>query len=311
MCRNDTVDIIKGMFLMDFDKLRFIRKLVLIAIFSDDDLMDTFVVKGGSAIDLIYKLDSRASVDIDLSMEDDFTEDELAVVKKKLDWAIKQTFEEHDYTIFDFNITEKPRNLSPDLSGFWGGYQVEFKIQTLDNKGIISTNIEMARKTSQIIGLNNSKKFTIDISKFEYCKEKESVEIDGYTMYAYTPKMIVIEKLRAICQQMAEYPINQGKAKKSRPRDFYDITVIVNHYGMTLDEDDFELIQAVFDLKKVDLGLLSLIPNYKDFFSQDLESLRDTLTAGRSAQFNFDDCYNFVVIIAEQVLQYKNKKIAM
>ena len=40
---------------MDFDKLRFIRKLVLIAIFSDDDLMDTFVVKGGSAIDLIYK----------------------------------------------------------------------------------------------------------------------------------------------------------------------------------------------------------------------------------------------------------------
>ncbi len=35
-------------------------------------------------------------------------------------------------------------------------------------------------------------------------------------MYAYTPKMIVIEKLRAICQQMAEYPINQGKTKKSR-----------------------------------------------------------------------------------------------
>ena len=68
---------------MDFDKLRFIRKLVLIAIFSDDDLMDTFVVKGGSAIDLIYKLDARASVDIDLSMENDFSEAELAVVKQK------------------------------------------------------------------------------------------------------------------------------------------------------------------------------------------------------------------------------------
>ena len=296
---------------MDFDKLRFIRKLVLIAIFSDDDLMDRFVVKGGSAIDLIYKLDSRASVDIDLSMEDDFSEAELTVVKQKLDVAIRQTFEEHDYTIFDFNITEKPRNLSPDLSGFWGGYQVEFKIQTLDNKSIISTNIEMARKTSQIIGLNNSKKFTIDISKFEYCKEKESVEIDGYTMYAYTPKMIVIEKLRAICQQMAEYPINQGKTKKSRPRDFYDITVIVNHYGMTFDEDDFELIQAVFGLKKVDLVLLSPIPNYKNFFSQDLESLRETLIASRLAQFNFDDCYNFVFIIAEQILQYHGKKMAI
>lgn len=130
-------------------------------------------------------------------------------------------------------------------------------------------------------------------------------------MYAYTPKMIVIEKLRAICQQMAEYPINQGKTKKSRPRDFYDITVIVNHYGMTFDEDDFELIQAVFGLKKVDLVLLSLIPNYKNFFSQDLESLRETLIASRLAQFNFDDCYNFVFIIAEQILQYHGKKMAI
>ena len=30
--------------------------------------MDTFVVKCGSAIDFIYKLDARASVDIDLSI---------------------------------------------------------------------------------------------------------------------------------------------------------------------------------------------------------------------------------------------------
>ena len=296
---------------MDFDKLRFIRKLVLIAIFSDDDLMDTFVVKGGSAIDLIYKLDARASVDIDLSMENDFSEAELAVVKQKLYLAIKQTFEEHDYTIFDFNITEKPRVLSPDLSGFWGGYQVEFKIQTLANQDIISTNIEMARRTSQVIGLNNSKKFTIDISKFEYCKEKESVEIDGYTMYAYTPKLIVIEKLRAICQQMAEYPINTGKAKRSRPRDFYDIMVIVNHYQMTFDESDFELVKAVFGLKKVDLQLLSLIPSYKEFFSRDLESLKETLVASRLAQFNFDDCYDFVINIAEQILQYNDEKMAI
>lgn len=296
---------------MDFDKLRFIRKLVLISIFSDDDLMDKFVVKGGSAIDLIYKLDSRASVDIDLSMENDFSEAELAAVKQKLDSAIKQTFEEHGYTIFDFNITEKPRNLNSDLNGFWGGYQVEFKIQKLDNKDIIIHDIENARRTAQVIGLNNSKKFTIDISKFEYCKEKETVDIDGFTIYAYTPKMIVIEKLRAICQQMAEYPINKGKAKKSRPRDFYDITVIVNHYSMTLNEEDFELINEVFSLKKVDLELLSLIPKYKDFFSQDLESLRNTLTASRLTKFNFDDCFNFVFIIAGQILQYKNKKMAI
>lgn len=45
---------------------------------------------------------------------------ELAVVKQKLYLAIKQTFEEHDYTIFDFNITEKPRVLNYSLNWFFG-----------------------------------------------------------------------------------------------------------------------------------------------------------------------------------------------
>ena len=296
---------------MDFQKLYFIRKLVLISIFSDDDLMDKFVVKGGSAIDLIYKLDARASIDIDLSMENDFSEAELAVVKQKLYSAIKQTFEEHDYTIFDFNVTEKPKNLNSDLIGFWGGYLVEFKIQNLSNADLITKNIELARKTAQIIGATDGKKFSIDISKFEYCKEKTTVDINGFTIYAYTPKMIVIEKLRAICQQMSEYPINRGKTKTSRPRDFYDIKVIMDHYNMTLSEDDLELIQEVFTLKKVDLELLRLIPKYKDFFSQDLDSLRLTLTTDKLAQFKFDNCFNFVTTLANQVLQHNNRKIAL
>ena len=80
---------------------------------------------------------------------------------------------------------------------------------------------------------------------------------------------------------------------------------------MTFDESDFELVEAVFSLKKVDLKLLSLIPNYKEFFSRDLESLKETLVASRLAQFNFDDCYNFVFIIAEQILQYHGKKMAI
>ena len=50
--------------------------------------MDTFVVKGGSAIDLIYKLDARASVDIDLSIH--YSQQEFLCMKL-IDISMKYT----------------------------------------------------------------------------------------------------------------------------------------------------------------------------------------------------------------------------
>jgi len=52
-------------------RLEEIKRLVIIAMFSDDDLMDRFVLKGGNALDLAYKVSTRASMDVDLSMESD------------------------------------------------------------------------------------------------------------------------------------------------------------------------------------------------------------------------------------------------
>ena len=49
-----------------------IKKLAVTAMFSDDDLMDQLVLKGGNAMALIHKLTSRESVDIDFSMSHDF-----------------------------------------------------------------------------------------------------------------------------------------------------------------------------------------------------------------------------------------------
>jgi len=45
-----------------------IRKLAIIALFSDDDLMDTLVLKGGNALTFAYNVSNRASIDVDVSM---------------------------------------------------------------------------------------------------------------------------------------------------------------------------------------------------------------------------------------------------
>ena len=52
---------------------------------------------------------------------------------------------------------------------------------------------------------DNGKKFPIEISKHEYVDEKVAEIVDDLTVYAYSPQMLVAEKLRAICQQMPEY----------------------------------------------------------------------------------------------------------
>ena len=288
---------------MDLEKLRHFRKLVLISLFSDDDLMELFVIKGGSAIDLVYKIDSRASVDIDVSMENDLNEFELKEMQRKLHFAIEQTFEENGYTIFDFKLVEKPKNLCAEYASFWGGYQVEFKIQPLSKKPLIKKDIDTARVTAEVVGYQEAKRFTIDISKFEYCKDKTKADIDGFTVYVYSPKMLVFEKLRAICQQMAEYPINGGRVKKPRPNDFYDIHMLINHFQIDFSGDDYDVIESIFKIKKVDLMLLQLIPKYKDFFILGLETLKSTLAADKLTTFNFDTYFNTVLRLAEDIIK--------
>jgi predicted nucleotidyltransferase component of viral defense system len=56
-----------------------IKELVVIAMFSDDELMDRLVLKGGNALDIIHQVSVRASIDVDFSMSDDFRPERLGV----------------------------------------------------------------------------------------------------------------------------------------------------------------------------------------------------------------------------------------
>lgn len=51
-------------------------------------------------------------------------------------------------------------------------------------------------------------------------------DLEGYKIKVYTLEMIVYEKLRAICQKLPEYKYAQEPIK-ARPKDFYDIYMIM------------------------------------------------------------------------------------
>src|SRR5258705_586369 len=94
-----------------------IRKLSIIALFADDDLMDMLVLKGGNALTYAYEVSNRASIDIDVSIPGDFPGD-LETIKHKLDAAFLRTFADKGHQVFDTALEPKPGPLSPMLTSF-------------------------------------------------------------------------------------------------------------------------------------------------------------------------------------------------
>jgi hypothetical protein len=132
----------------------------------------------------------------------------------------------------------------------------------------------------------------VDLSKYEYIAGREEHELDHYSIYVYTPEMIVIEKLRAICQQMAEY--TEPRLASARARDFFDIHEAISKRAIDLTTPaNLELLRLIFEIKKVPLSLLSLVRNTREFHRPDWYSV----DAGQIKSFDF--YFDFVLVQIE------------
>lgn len=281
-----------------------IKRLAVIAIFSQDYLMEKLVLKGGNALDLIYnqiyKTTLRSSLDLDFSMEQDFKKEELKIIEDKIKINIENTFKEHNYEVFDFEFTERPQKRRFDSPDFWGGYCIEFKVIEKEKFKQFVYDLASLRRNAITIDDAQRRKVKIDISKFEYCSFKKEMDVDGYTIYIYTIEAILFEKIRAICQQMPEYTEEIGKTKTPRARDFFDIYTINEKFKVDFDQkDNKKLIGCIFEAKKVPLILIKNISRHRDFHKQDFASVRDTVT-GEIKDFDF--YFDYVIKIGEKIL---------
>lgn len=282
------------------------KQWTIIGLFSDDEFFEKFVLKGGSALEL-YDINSRSSIDIDVAMKDDFRSDELLEIKKRLNKAIADSFNEHGYIIFDFKFEPRPMHQDKVRESYWGGYLVEFKIYRTEK--FKTLDIDKARNSAEEIDNHtHSRKFTIDISKFEFFYKKEKKNIDGNEICIYSLDMIIYEKLRALCQQLPQYFINRGNFKKARTKDFYDIYTIMKKHKIKFSNLSMDILKGCFKAKKVDFKLLMYIQNFHDRYLDALPSLKDTLISKEQDEFNFDECYQFVIDGINQLLKQNDKK---
>ena len=273
-----------------------IKRVSITAMFADDELFDNLVLKGGNALNLIHRLGSRASLDLDFSMQHDWPE-ELEIFRARVEQTLVKTFQQNGYAVFDVKMEEKPKAISEDMADFWGGYAVEFKLIQLALYEKHKGDINELRKRAVSIG--QGKRFLIDVSRFEYIEGKQVVDLDGYRIYVYSPQMIVCEKLRAICQQMPEYGsvIKRGRAGSARARDFVDIHVLVTilNLDLTLGQSK-ETLSGMFQAKKVPLSLLGKISEHREFHRPDFPAVLATVDAGTKLE-EFDFYFDFVLAL--------------
>ncbi len=285
-------------------ELRNIRETIIIAIASDEQLMERLVLKGGNALDIVHRLTERSSLDVDFSMSDDFSDQaDLDEVGARLFRALRDRFDSIGFVVFDQRIEPRPRNISAFSVTAWGGYNAVFKLipkETFRSMGgqlgvdPAGELLDQMRRQARTSGPGFQRKFEIEISKFEYTSGRVLKNVGDYSCYVYTPAMIAAEKLRAICQQLPQYQRRANPAP--RPRDFFDIHTIAVRADCDLaSEVNHNLVRHMFRAKEVPLDFIREIGSSSvyDFHAQEWQSVVNAVRGGAPEPFKF--YFDFVV----------------
>lgn len=281
---------------MDSDLLEKIKKLTIIALVSDDALMGVLVLKGGNALNIGYEISTRGSLDIDFSIESDYTAKEKVLVRRQAEHILNKEFNPEGLVVFDVKFHDRPQKIDASVKDFWGGYLLEFKIISKEKFDEFSGKIDSQRMYAIPISSDHATTFTVDISKYEYIGKKRPIDLGGATVYVYSPEMIVLEKLRALCQQVPAYKdIIKHMTPKSRARDFYDIFNLMQHFSINFNStENIELARDIFAAKKVPLKFILQIDAQRELHRGSWESVIQTINQQEELK-EFDFYYDFVL----------------
>ena len=225
-------------------------------------------------------------------------------MKSRFEKALNRVFDEAGYRVFDIKFGERPEDSSSYVPPFWGGYRLEFKLIDKIKYAELENDEQRLRLSAEDVGPGARKTYKIEISKWEYCDGKNAEELDDYTVYVYTPTMIVLEKLRAICQQMPEYSRFLGKSyETARARDFFDIHTVVEHFNINLTtSENLNLLKDIFKAKEVPVNLIGNIKEFREYHRPDFIAVENTVKLNIGIK-DFDYYFDYVANKCNKLLE--------
>jgi predicted nucleotidyltransferase component of viral defense system len=278
-----------------------VRRTIVIAVAADDVLSEHLVLKGGNALEIAWGLSSRASLDLDYSIDGEgLPEEELS---NRLFRSLKDRFALLKLVVVDEQFVSKPRIAGEGIPTL--GYAATFKLVSRDvYDNYVKDPKRLRDRAVRITGKpDGSATFSIEISKNEYCKDKTMVSVEQFGVSVYSFRLIVLEKFRALCQQIPELKLRVNPTQ--RARDFYDIYAVSSHEPMDLTApDSLQIIKHVFEAKKVPLDALAMLRDQRDFHRAGWPSV--VLTA-RGKLKEYDEYFDYVIEMASSILEALRK----
>ena len=260
-----------------------IRRAIITALASDDLLFDILVLKGGNALAIAHGIGDRATLDLDYAVLDSsVTPEAIAATMKRV---LGSQLQSEGLVVFDLKLVRRiPKEGEPVA-----GCRIDLKVvslkQWLDHDG--PEGRDALRRSAMIVGPENSRTIDIELSYSEAVPNIDVVTIDAVETKVYAPLLIVIEKLRALCQQLPEYPRRAHKTPRSR--DYYDICAVLDAQpDIDLASDDaLAVFGGVFAAKAVPLALIGRLgdPDVRNFHGQNWPEVVAAV-AGRAGPLN-------------------------
>lgn len=255
-------------------------KETVIGLFSAPVVWDALVLKGGAALRMGEGIESRMSLDIDLSARDQIIDPSHFFAEAVK--AIKHRFEPLGYDVVDAKHGTRPKR---PIRDDWRGWEFTFKLSDVEFKG---EPLNRRIKSALIPTGSNSSRIMVQISEGEFTDLTKEIKINGVSIKLYSEILIILEKIRAICQQHPKY---KHSLNKNRARDYYDIFQVYRKYRRVKGFHDElkKFIVPVFEAKEVPLGLLDDGMFDVDFLTTQklgFPSVRDTVS-GPLEEFDY------------------------
>jgi hypothetical protein len=243
----------------------------VLAVYSVPELAEHVYLKGGAALRLLDELNTRLSIDADFSLDHPLKNpgEFFGTIQQSL----IQRFEPYQFDILDFRFRRKPEKAHPDKPDWWGGWICEFKLCPVSFR---KEPLETRRRNALVPEGTKKSTIPLDISDHEYCGKGRRKNVGGVEIHGYTRELLVLEKLRAICQQHPDYPYNKDK---NRARDFYDILQLTQNADEAFLKNCHEEIEKVFAAKEVPLLILNALwdEDFTDTFARGFDQVRETV----------------------------------
>lgn len=218
---------------------------------------------------------------LDFSLDGDFESLEWAC--RRIQRVLTDTFKTEGLVVIDLRMEPVPP-IGPDdvLGEFWGGYTLKFKVIAQGDFDRLASRPDRRSAQAIVVGPRDSTTFCVDFRRHEYVVGKTTADVEGYTVYVYSPLMIACEKVRAICQQMPEYRrIVMSSHAAPRARDFFDIHQMLTVFGVSFSSHDtWSTLVEMFRVKRVPLYLLGKISESREFHRENFRSVQDTVPTG-------------------------------